>query len=809
MGKNFLTINCTYQSLNILSFLFIYLFIFLFRLYVYGGRTSEEKIQDTSNVNELLYLDVAKPFNPVEPPWEIKSSLLVTGEPPPFLSFHSCSVGGNRNELLILFGGQSREQDPGENSLFEYDTTTGKWLNLAVTTANTPVRRSDHTIVTSNNSISYLWGGTPVEAEGTNGRAFNELYKLTIGDTISWELSAAQNPAGRWGHSATLLSDGKMYIIGGSTDGNNLALMTEIPIYDTIREIWITQTAIGDTIPEQRRGHRAVGTTDNRIIIYGGTTAGLETSFDDIAVLKVEDDALTWEIHTITGDKPPGRFDHSMTLVGSKAIITYGNGDGFSDTGTKLFVFDTDTYTWEQTYNPSLSIMQNPDVTTGASNPKEPYKASMNTSTDDKNLGLIVGVPVAGGVVIIILVGLLFFYIRKRKRQTQFTSTPYEKQQASIPPIAGPAPLYNLSNFGPLSPQGGASGTTNNAPFIPPFASTSHQRQPSFGSVSETRNLTPVDQHDSWGSAPSNSSQSQLPQINPNIPETNSYYKPFTSRPTSPLANPNPNINYLPQSQSSQHYSNIPTPPPSTPTPPSMSPPVSPQKDLFPSNVAAAGAGTSSSTKTSSSNLRLDSDSNTAPVEFDFNLPPVAPLSINRTRTPSPSQAQTQAQPQIQAPPQQPQLLSTLQLPISTSSSSSSLIQNPSNDLVSSPIEMEATETTTTTDEGADGSFNSPLFRTEALSALAGTAAAASPTERTLSLRSVPRLNTSTPRNSTGLSSPPPISAGSRLRSSTLEGQRTHDSSVTNSSRPTSPTYTNTPDDQQSSGRLFVANPDP
>ncbi|GBC08319.1 hypothetical protein RclHR1_08020002 [Rhizophagus clarus] len=774
-------------------------------LYVYGGRTAQSKEIDTSNVNELLYLDVSKPFSPAEPPWEIKNSLLKTGDPPPFLAFHSCSMGGNQNELLILFGGESREQDPGENSLFEYNTTTGEWLNLVVTTANTPIRRSDHTIVASSNSIAYLWGGTPVEAGDSNVRAFNELYKLTTGDTISWELSASQNTAGRWGHTATLLSDGKMYIIGGSSDGNVLASMTDIPIYDTTREIWISQTATGDTIPAQRRGHKAVGTADNRIIIYGGTTAALDTNFDDIAVLKVAGDVLTWETHTVTGNKPLGRFDHSMTLVGSKAVIAYGFGDDFFGAGTKLFIFDTDSYTWEQTYNPT-PVTQNPAATTDVSNsnPTDNVNNNMSSMTKDNsnnnNLGLIVGVPVAGGVAIIVLVGLLIYYIRKRNRRSQFTAMPYEKQQASVPPVAGPAPLYNLN-----SSQGGAGGTTNNAPFIPPFASGSHQRQASFGSISETRILTPVDQHDSWGSAPSNSSQSQLPEINPNIPyhEPNTYYKPFSSRPTSPLANPNPNVNYLPQTPP-KLYSHIATPPPSSPIPQSNSSPITPQKDIFPSN--AAGGGVSTSTKTSSSNLRLDSDSNTAPVELDYNLPPIAPLSVNRTRTPSPFQSQSQ--------PQAQQQLSTSQLPTSTpstSSSSSSILQN-SNDLVSSPIEVEATETTTTTtteDEGADGSFNSPLFRTEALSALAGTAASASPTDRTLSLRSVPRLNTSTPRNSASLSSPPPISAGSRLRSGTFEGQFNYDGSVTNSSRPTSPTYTNTPDDQQPRGRLFVANPDP
>src|SRR5438046_2031475 len=112
---------------------------------------------------------------------------------------------------------------------------------------------------------------------------------------------------------------------------------------------------------------------------------------------------------------------------------------------------------------------------------------------------------------------------------------------------------------------------------------------------------------------------------------------------------------------------------------------------------------------------------------------------------------------------------------------------------------MEATETTTTSTEdegGTSGSFNSPLFRTEALSALAGTAAAASPTDRSFSLRSVPRLNTQSPRNSTGLSSPPPISAAGRLRSNTLDGQHTYDGNVTGGSRPTSPIDNNSSDNQ-------------
>ncbi|RIA89992.1 hypothetical protein C1645_823958 [Glomus cerebriforme] len=772
------------------------------RLYVYGGKTDPKQptpdtiTVDVTNLNELLYLDVSQQFDPATPQWVVvPNSPLPSGDPLPRLAFHSCIVGGNQNELLILVGGESSEQIPGDNSLFEYNTTIELWLPPPV--AKSPTRTSEHTIVTTSNSIAYLWGGTPVGVR-ENLVAINELYRLTLTDALltSELLVLVNTPIGRWGHSATLLNDGKMYIIGGVTNGNILVSMINIPVFDTNNEIWTTIAATGSTIPANRRSHKAVG-SGNKIVIYGGTTQDFTEKFDDIAVLNVANDGLTWEIPPVTGNKPLGRFSHSMTLVGSKAIVTYGFIDDFL-IEPKLFVFDIDSYTWDQTYIPSVA--GNPTNPSNPANPANPATAtdvipnSMSSgnqgASKNKNLGIIVGVPVVCGVIVLGLGGFLFLCIRKRRKQPSFSAMPYEKQQASIPPIAGPAPLYSFGS----SSQGGADGTTNIAPFIPPFATSSYQRrQSSFGSTSETRNLTPVDQHDSWGSAPTNSSQSQLPQINPYY-ETNNYYKPSSPKATSPQLFKN--TNYLPPTPPSHHHSNTPpTPPPSSPTPP----PVSPQKDIFP---ISAAAGASSSTKTSSSNLRLDSDSNTAPVEFDFNLPPVAPLSINRTRTPSP-QAQAQAQPQQQL------LSPRLPISISTTSSSSSLPQDSSNVFVSSPIEMETTETTTSSTEdegGLGGLFNSPLFRTEALSALAGTVAAASPTDRTLSLRSVPRLNTSTPRNSTGPTSPPPISADGGLRSSTLDGQRTFDGS---DSGPTTLNDNNTPDDQTTRGRLFVANPDP
>ncbi|CAG8644141.1 12805_t:CDS:2 [Funneliformis mosseae] len=667
-------------------------------LYVYGGNIvsnpTVEVLEDVSvNTNVLMSLDITSQFDIKNPPWVLLSSGELS------LASHTCNIGGNQNELLFLFGGEPKEQ--ATNTLYVYNTKEKKWVTTSTPIENSPPRIIDHTMVTRlNDSISYLWGGTPI-GDQQRVTALGDLYKLNTIGTISWENlpDASQIAVGRFQHSATLLNDGKMYIIGGSLSGvtggeqSILASITEIPVYDTNAATWTVQNAAGIP-PNPRKLHRAVGTADGRIIIYGGVTAKFDQIFDDVAVLKTGGSGLEWSIPQILGDKPPGRYSHTMTMVGSKVIVTYGRVNDFTF-GTKLFVLNaknTDTYTWESTYTPIDLELTNtiPDATrtdpNGTNGGTESNSISENNSGSNSNI--IIGASVGGLVLLIIITVLICLVRRRRKKQHSFAATPYDKQQASVPPIAGHAPLHNL-NYAPSSlSQGGAGGTTNVTDvtsFTPPFATQN--------SVAERRNLTPVDQHDSWGSAPSNSSQSQLAHNTPY------YATDFLSRGDATAAN---------------------TKPPS--------------------------------------NLRLDSDSNTAPAEFDFNLPPVAPLSIN----------------------------------------------------LSSPTEMDTSETTSSsTDEGGGvgGLFNSPLFRTEALSALAGTASAA---DRTLSLRSVPRLNTSgTPRNSATLSSPPPLSAGGRLRSGTWDGQKnTFEGGITGSNKPTSPIDNSTSDNKPPRGRLFAAKPD-
>ncbi|CAJ0831115.1 21295_t:CDS:2 [Entrophospora sp. SA101] len=97
------------------------------------------------------------------------------------------------------------------------------------------------------------------------------------------------------------------------------------------------------------RGHRAVGTTDMKIIIYGGRNIDASTIYDDL--LELDTTTLTWKTIQPAGIAiPPGLFGHTMTLVGTNIIITYGfmSAENFNTISSNIFILDSITYTWRQ-----------------------------------------------------------------------------------------------------------------------------------------------------------------------------------------------------------------------------------------------------------------------------------------------------------------------------------------------------------------------------------------------------------------------------------------------------------------------------
>jgi large repetitive protein len=73
-----------------------------------------------------------------------------------------------------------------------------------------------------------------------------------------------RQPDARSGHSATLLADGRVLVVGGRSPGG--VLLTTVETYDPVLGEW-SQAA---ELPAARADHAAVGLTDGRVLIRGG-----------------------------------------------------------------------------------------------------------------------------------------------------------------------------------------------------------------------------------------------------------------------------------------------------------------------------------------------------------------------------------------------------------------------------------------------------------------------------------------------------------------------------------------------------------
>ncbi|CAJ0750105.1 3697_t:CDS:2, partial [Entrophospora sp. SA101] len=223
------------------------------------------------DTDEILYLDISVEFNPASPKWKS-----ITGIAPP-LAFHSMSIGGESNELLIIFGGTSKYTIP-PNTLYIFNTTSSTKATNSPTTVN--VKGSiEHTSITRyNDSMVFIFGGTSQIITNDNATdividAFNDMHVLDS-KSITFNTISPSN---------------------GNATG---------------------------AIPIDRRVHRAVGTNDNKIIIYGGCNKDYSINYSDLIVLDTT--TLQWTAPATQGTPPPPMYAHTMTMVGTNVIIAFG-----------------------------------------------------------------------------------------------------------------------------------------------------------------------------------------------------------------------------------------------------------------------------------------------------------------------------------------------------------------------------------------------------------------------------------------------------------------------------------------------------
>ncbi|KAI8646708.1 hypothetical protein BD408DRAFT_428407 [Parasitella parasitica] len=265
----------------------------------------------------------------------------------------SFGVPANRLDGIAIFTTAMDEQRdkngrnysiPVQLSVFQFDVRTKNgWLKVESTTTDIPLYRKEHSVALSslNSNDVYIFGGRNTTSPQ------NDFWMYFLSSSMWKKLYVPTSIKPRCGHTASMLSDGNMVIIGGydcaandfsAIQGKNQAnfqlfSMNDIAVFDTIPSKWNAPPAVNGDIPKERTFHSA--------IVLGSQRSQLENM---AAIL--DTDTWTWRVPKSSIFQPLPQSHSSISLVNATKVV-FGFGINYQTTYDNFHVFDITKEMWE------------------------------------------------------------------------------------------------------------------------------------------------------------------------------------------------------------------------------------------------------------------------------------------------------------------------------------------------------------------------------------------------------------------------------------------------------------------------------
>ncbi|EXX57143.1 uncharacterized protein OCT59_023196 [Rhizophagus irregularis] len=369
------------------------------KLFFFGGH-SDHSLKKSVILDQIIYLDVSKPFNTANPPFEEISKTIPFGS-----SFATAFLSPQKN-IIYLFGGIVKDEKRNNGVI---NNKTGKF---------------------------YVFGGA-IDPE-TGSQNIIILNDMNIFDTISLTWSKGSSiyaPLPRVDFTTTLLSNGIIVFIGGRETNNLVDVdINQLVLYDTTIDKWSSMMARG-VILENRNAHSAVLTPDERIIIFGGCKGYNETILNQLAVLNTKTYPYEWSIPQVSAlnSAPPLIYFHSATLIENYMFINFGQNYELKNPELQkpfFYILDIRNFTWVTQFEP-----EQPEQLPVTTNSVTPIATATITNTSLTNLtaeksgqiGIILG-AVGLSVVIITVAGFLGYKFYKKQKYNRAIPTAGEIQ---------------------------------------------------------------------------------------------------------------------------------------------------------------------------------------------------------------------------------------------------------------------------------------------------------------------------------------------------------------------------------------------
>nr|AML77451.1 putative LOV domain-containing protein [Brodiaea sierrae] len=274
-------------------------------------------------MNDTFVLDL----NAREPEWKN----VMVGSPPPGRWGHTLSCFNG--SWLVVFGGCGRQGLLNDVFILDLDAKHPAWREVSGLAP--PLPRSWHSSCTLDGTKLVVSGGC-----ADSGVLLSDtfLLDLTIEKPVWREVPVSWTPPSRLGHSLSVYDSRKILLFGGLAKSGPLRLRSsDVFTIDLCKDepCWRYLTGSGmpgagnpaGIGPPPRLDHVAVNLPGGRIVIFGGSVAGLHSA-SQLYLLDPTEEKPTWRILNVPGRPPRFAWGHSTCVVGGTRAIVLGGQTG-------------------------------------------------------------------------------------------------------------------------------------------------------------------------------------------------------------------------------------------------------------------------------------------------------------------------------------------------------------------------------------------------------------------------------------------------------------------------------------------------
>ncbi len=169
---------------------------------------------------------------------------------------------------VLVVGGRGVDGTIELDSVELYEPKKNRWVDGP----KLPAGRSGHTATLLPDGRVLVTGGTTHEASAEGNRfVARDSVELFDPKTNQWKPGAPMAQARNW-HTATLLDDGRVLVVGGAREQKSHLATAEL--YDPKANSWVAASSMA----QSRCLHQAVKLTDGSVLVVGGRSNQLQDS---------------------------------------------------------------------------------------------------------------------------------------------------------------------------------------------------------------------------------------------------------------------------------------------------------------------------------------------------------------------------------------------------------------------------------------------------------------------------------------------------------------------------------------------------